>query len=129
MESHIFIPHSVDELYKKMINEKFIGQLSVQKDWLIWNLPNKIIIKIALDCNPLREGCIDTYYFDDKKEYNLTHWHPMEEEVYKDLMEINVGQVFWVKKKKSIFRNPPLIMDKSKWETFSEKKRRKYIIL
>lgn len=132
MSEEIFIPHNNNELYEKMTSEQFTGQLALREVWLVWKLPNGIIVKIAFDTlHP--ETYLGTYYCPDgKTEFPLTHWHPYIEEVYEDLSEINSGQTFWVKKKRKlsrlIFPDHPLIMFQNEWEKFSEKKKSRYIM-
>lgn len=128
MKNDIFIPCNITELYDKMISEQFKGQLLLEKDYLIWRLPNGVIVKAAFT-PPFREGYIETCYMEGKREIQLTHWHPAVEDFYRDLYQIHTSQTFWVKKKKTIFKNPPLIMDESKWGRYNEKKKNKYIIL
>lgn len=122
------IKQSMVALYKKMIDEHFAGQCALHDGWLIWKLPNGVILKTTMNIPPY-EGYIAAYYFDGKKENVLTHWHPMVEEIYDDLFQIHTGDIFWVIQRKSISKNLPLIMDKREWERFSDKKRRKYSVL
>lgn len=130
MSEEIFIPHNNNELYEKMINEQFIGELSLEKGWLVWKLPNGITVEVAFS-DPLPETYLGTYYRDGNKKFPLTHWHPYIEDVYNDISEIASGKVFWVKKKrkkKHLFSpNLPIIMDIDEWEKFSEKKKNKYV--
>lgn len=130
MSEEIFIPHNNNELYEKMISEQFPGQLSLEKYWLVWKLPNGICVEVAFhDLYP--ETYLGTYYGEGKNKFSLAHWHPYIEDVYNDLSEIANGKVFWVKKKRKISRilypNLPIIMDKDEWEKFSKKKKSKYI--
>lgn len=131
MNSDTFIPESINELYKKMTDDGFTGELSIEDDWLIWKLPNRIIIKTALNNHP-GEGYIEISYFNGKKESSLTHWHPFEDEIYKDLLDINSGQTFWVRKKSNIFNysfRSIITIDKCYWDKLSEKRRNKYDIV
>lgn len=129
MEYEVFIPHSVTELYEKMIGEQFTGQIEIKSDSLIWTLDSGIVLEIVVDNQP-QEGYIGINYLDYKKRTTqLTHWHPMEYEIYRDLWDINTGQTFWVKKKRSILWRYPLIMDRRVWEGYSEKRKSKYVIL
>lgn len=128
MNSDVFIPYSASELYEKMTSDQFTGKISVENDNLIWMLPNGITLKIIVDNQP-QEGYIAVYYKDDKRKAQLTHWHPMEDEIYRDLYDINTGQIFWVKKKRCFFKEHPLFMDKSEWERYSEKRKSKYVVL
>lgn len=123
-----FIPQDVADLYEKLKNENLQGELIKEGDWLIWKLPNDIIVKISI--NPLNnEGYIDTFYLKKNgKERKLAHWHPMEDEIYKDLMDINNGQTIWVKKKSSI-EDIAIIIDKKEYEAWSDRKKSKYIFL
>lgn len=130
MDHEIFIPHNANELYEKMIREQFTGQLSLEDDHLIWKLPNGITIKVTFS-TLFPEAYLGTCCLDGKKEIPLAHWHPMIEDVYRDLSEINNGQIFWVKRKKKGFltNNFPVIMYKKEWENLNEKRKGKYIIL
>lgn len=136
MNKEPFLPHSITDLYEKMIEEEFTGQLSIEDDRLIWKLPNGITIKVAFHYVKSKqggqfvEGYFETCYRNDKEEIPLTHWHPSHEEIYRDLYEINSGHTFWVLKKPLFRKNPlPLIMEKSEWQKYSEKRRNKYIKL
>lgn len=132
MAEENFIPHNNIELYEKMISEQFTGQMTLGEVWLVWKLPNGIIVKISFD--PLHpETYLGTSYCPNGKlEIPLTHWHPYIEEVYRDLSEINSGQIFWVKKKRKLSRlicpDYPIIMFKNEWEKFSEKKKSRYVM-
>lgn len=119
---------TLTELYQKMIAENFIGQLSLNNDWLIWKLSDTVILKITID---IHEGYIAVYSFDGKTEKPLTHWHPETEEIYDDLLKINIGDMFWVSRKKSIFYPFPLVLsiEKKDWENFSEKRKKQYAII
>lgn len=132
MSEEVFIPHNNNELYDKMIKEQFPGELAleIEKDWLVWKLPNGITVKVSFD--PLHpETYLITYYGEGKRNFPLAHWHPYIEDVYNDLSEIASGKVFWVKRKRKIsrlfFLDLPIILDKDEWEKFSEKKKSKYV--
>jgi len=115
-------------LYQRMMDEKFIGHVVLSDDELIWKLPNGILIKVYLNLH-MHEGYIATFYTDGKREVTLTHWHPSIDEIYIDLLDINIGNTFWVVKKKKVFKALPMIMEKKQWESFSDKKRRRYEML
>ena len=132
MSEEIFIPHNKNELYEKMIKERFPGELSLEteKDWLVWKLPNGITVEVSFD--PLHpETYLGTYCMIGKMQYQLAHWHPYIEDVYRDLSDIASGKIFWVRRKRKIsrpfFLDLPIIMDKDEWEKFSEKKKSKYV--
>lgn len=130
MENSIFIPHNTKELYDKMLAEQFVGEISVEKDMIIWKLPNSIILTIFVLNIPPDEGYIGTSYPYGKKELILAHWHPATDEIYNDLLAINTGQTLWIVKKRKIdFRNSPRIIERKEWETFSERKKSRYEIL
>lgn len=134
MNQDSFIPQDVEDLYKKLKSEDLQGELSKEGDWLIWKLPNGIILKIAINNilwkgkPSIREGYIASYYQKNGRELTLTHWHPMEDEIYPDLMDIKNGQTIWVRRK-SIRGEKIIIMDKKEYESFSDKKKSKYQIL
>lgn len=118
----------LSEIYQKMAEEGFKGNIVLDECCLNWELPNGIILKIDLNL-PMNEGYIAVFYSDGKKEISLTHWHPSIDEIYKDLFSINDGNVFWVVKKKTLFKALPVMIDKYRWEKFSVKKRTKFKIL
>lgn len=134
MNQNVFIPEDAEALYEKLKSEDLQGELSKEGEFLIWKLPNHIILKIAVNnvqCRgkiTIREGYIDTYYLKNGREQALTHWHPMEDEIYPDLMDIKNGRTIWVKRK-SFFGEQVIIMDKKEYESFSYKKKSKYVIL
>lgn len=103
MKSDIFIPHSITELYEKMLSEQFAGQLEIERSILVWTLPNGIVIKTIVDNQP-QEGYISVCYRNGKREIELTHWHPMEDEIFKELNDMNRGQIIWVKRKRTFLQ-------------------------
>ena len=127
VEFYKFIPRDMEELYWALKKENLKGELEMKDGWLIWRLPNNIILKISI-WNPPHEGYIDTYYLENGREKPLTHWHPMDEELYADLMDINNGWTIWVKKK-TLFGENIIIMDRVKYEAMSEKEKRKLSLL
>lgn len=116
------------ELYQRMIDENFMGEISLEDEWVIWRLDNGVIVKIAINY-PVFEGYIATYFIEGKKEIQLTHWHPEIDEIFKDLLEINTGEVFWVRKKKCVFSNFPMIAYRKEWDKFSERKKNRYVVI
>lgn len=134
MDYDTFIPKDIADLYEKLKTENLQGKLSKEGECLIWKLPNDIILKIYMNDMgskrgiPFREGYIDTCYLKNGKEQNLTHWHPQEDEIYSDLMDINNGQTVWARKK-SIFGERIIIMDKKEYEAISHKEKDRYTIL
>ncbi len=134
MDYETFIPKDIDDLYEKLKTENLQGTLSKEGECLIWKLPNSIILKIFVNDirskrgTSFREGYIGTYYLKNGREQNLTHWHPQDDEIYPDLMDINNGQTIWVRKK-SIFGESIIIMDKKEYEAINHKKKDQYRIL
>ncbi|MBQ7132383.1 MAG: hypothetical protein IJO29_07395 [Oscillospiraceae bacterium] len=117
------------EIYEKMLSENFTGQLSYEDGWIIWKMPNDIIIKSTINIPP-GEGYICAYYFDGKKENALTHWHPEVDEIYEDLMKINCGEIFWIStRRKSRANRLPVMFEKYEWDELSEDIKNMYIIL
>lgn len=124
MNRNIFVPYDVTDLYEKLKKEDLKGKLTKEESLLIWELPNGIILKIGIN-NPPHEGYIGTSYLKDGKEVILTHWHPMDDEIYKDLMDINNGQTIWVKKN-SVFGERIIIMDQKEYEAWGDRRKSKY---
>ncbi len=137
MSEEIFIPHNNNELYEKMISEQFPGQLSLEKNRLVWKLPNGIAVEVFFD-DPRPETYLGAYCEEGKNKFQITHWHPYIEDVYRDLSDIANGKIFWVKRKRKIIRlifpdipifmDLPIIMFRDEWEKFSEKKKSKYTV-
>lgn len=134
MNQNVFIPQDIEDLYEKLKSEDLQGELSKEDGLLIWKLPNQIILKISVNNmewkgkTTIREGYIGTSYLKNGREQILTHWHPMADEIYPDLMDIKNGQTIWVKKQ-SIWGEQIIIMDKKEYESFSDKKKSRYMIL
>lgn len=130
MSRENFIPKDITDLYEKLKEENLKGELSKENDLLIWKLPNHIVLKIAINIisDRLHEGYIDTYYLKNGREQNLTHWHPADDEIYEDLMNINEDRIIWVKKK-TIWGEWIMIMDKKEYEAMSDKRKSKYSVL
>ena len=128
MISAEYARQALTELYQKMTDENFIGQLSLDDDWLIWKLSDTVILKITIE---FHEGYVAVYSVEDKTEKPLTHWHPEIEEIYDDLLKVNTGDVFWVIRKKSFFYPYPsvLSMEKREWESLSDKRKKQYTII
>lgn len=122
------IPKNTDDLYSEMKKNAFEGQLLKDGEMIVWKLDNNIIIYIFVN-NQLHEGYIDTYYLNNGKRIPLTHWHPMEDEIYDDLMDINLKNIIWVKKKTIFGETLPIIMERTEYKNMSNKKKSKYIIV
>lgn len=125
-----FVPRDITDLYEKLKKENLKGELSKENDLLIWKLPNDIILKININIisDQFHEGYIDTYYIKNGREQNLTHWHPADNEIYEDLMNINENRTFWVKKK-TIWGEWIIIMDKKEYDAMSDKQKSRCSIL
>ena len=123
-----FIPKDLSELYEKLVKEDVKGELSKQEDWLIWKLSNGIILKIGI-LAPFGEGYIGVYYLKNGKEKNLTHWHPADDEIYRDLMEINHEDIIWIRKKSVFKEQPPVFIERKRYEAMSERRKGRYSIL
>ena len=118
----------LSDLYQKMLDDKFVGHITLQDDCLMRELPNGILYKIYLNL-VIQEGYIEALYHSGNQEKSLTHWHPSLDEIYKDLLSINTGNIFWVMKKKRFFKELPMMIERQQWEKLSEKKRKQYEIL
>ena len=111
---------NIKELYDKMKN-KVKGEVLLEDDNIYWKLPNEITFTIGIcEC----EGYIEVNY----KNYCITHWHPLNEEIYDDIMYMN-NDVYWIKKKKLFGYSSPMFIGKNKYDSFSEKKKSKYIFI
>lgn len=83
-----FIPKNPEELISKMKKAKFKGEYIVKDDIVAWYISNEIKLEIILDNNP-DEAYISYYAKLDDKIYYLTHEHPLMEELYNLLEELN----------------------------------------
>ena len=111
---------NIKELYDK-INNIVKGKVLLEDDNIYWKLPNEITFTIGIS---EREGYIEVNY----KNYYITHWHPSNEEIYDDIMYMN-NDVYWIKKKKLFGYSNPMFIEKNKYDSFSEKKKSKYIFI
>lgn len=115
-----FIPRSMEELYERLCGEGPPGELALKGDVILWRLPNGVTVWACFDA-------IATVWTDSRgRERQLTHWHPGEEEIFGDLLDICRGRIFWVRKKRSLFGAPPLLMERERWDRYSERKKRRY---
>lgn len=118
-----FIPRSMEELHERLRGEHPPGELSLGEDVILWRLPNGVSLWICFDT-------IATAWIDRRgRERPLTHWHPAEEEIFADLLDICQGRTFWVRKKRALWEAPPLIMEREHWEALSQRQREKYEVL
>ncbi len=124
----IFIPKNIDDLYMEMQKNSFKGKVSFDGEWITWELDNGIRIGIGFN-EPIHEGYIDTRYIRNNKEIELTHWHPEYDEIYKDLSDVNAGQIIWVVKRTLFGNSLPIIMDLCEYEKMKERKREKYQVI
>lgn len=111
---------NINELYKK-INNKVDGKVLCENDEIIWRLPNDIEFVIDICGN---EGYVEVNY----KDYCITHWHPLSDEIYDDLIYMN-NNYYWVRKKKIFGYGRPMFIEKDKYNSFSKKKKSKYTII
>lgn len=134
MDDDRFVPKDISDLVKRLKNENLQGELSKEGEGLLWRLPNHIVLKVYINDieskgkSSFREGYIAACYLKNGKEQYLTHWHPLVDEIYQDLTDINCGRVIWVRKR-SIWGEQILIMDRKEYEALCYKKKRKYTIL
>lgn len=126
--NNVFIPKDSNDLFLEMKKYNLQGNLLKNKDMIIWKLENQIIIKIYVNDLP-NEGYIDIYYLKDGKEMSLTHWHPYEDELFNDLMDIHFGRIIWVKKKTLFGETLPIIIERKVYENMNDKKKRKYTVV
>lgn len=118
----------IDEVYEALLKENVKGELKKEKDFLVWTLPNQIIIEIAL--NLPYEGYIGTAYIINGKRWELAHWHPQVDEMYNDLLDIQNGNTIWVTRKNMFGKKSvPIIMEKRDYEAMSDKRKSRYSIL
>lgn len=118
-----FIPYSIEELYERLCDQRPPGELALKGDAIIWRLPHGVTIWACF-------GTIATVWTDSRgRERQLTHWHPGEDEIFGDLLDICRGRTFWVRKKRSLFEAPPLLMERERWDRYSERRKRRYEVL
>lgn len=124
-----FIPHSIEELYKRLCDERPPGELALEQGELVWRLPHGVTVRVWL-LEKYPEGYIGTSWQNSRGLVReLAHWHPAEDEIFGDLLDICQGRTFWVRKKRSLFEAPPLLMERERWERYSERKKQSYEVL
>ncbi len=130
--------HDINDLYKKIKSEGFRGTLERNGEWIWWNLPNGMTIKIAIQPNNF-EGYLEVdYNTNDLPKSNpyvkllngatilsgngnnhgvipITHWHPADDELYSDLLSINNGDTFLVKGK-YFLKHKYYVTSTKRWE-------------
>ncbi len=118
----------INEVYEALLKENVKGELKTENDFLIWTLPNRIIIEVTL--NLPWEAYIGTAYIRDGKRLDLAHWHPQFDEMYHDLLDIHNGNTIWVTRKNMFGKESvPIIMAKREYEAMSDKRKARYTIL
>lgn len=114
-----FIPRTNEELINKMKKEKFKGEYKVKDDIVAWYISKEVKIEIILNNIP-DEAYISYYVKIDNKVYYMTHEHPLMDEIYEVLLELNKETNMLVVKK-SIFGKVPRLYF-SCYDDFNEKK-------
>ena len=77
-----FIPRSMEELHERLRDEHPPGDLSLKEDVILWRLPNGVTVWACFDA-------IATVWTDSRgRKRQLTHWHPPEDEIFSDLLDI-----------------------------------------
>ena len=120
---------NIKELHKKINDKNVRGVLSLESDKIIWTLPNNVEFQIA--CSVYQnEGYIELNYYRNNKKINVTHFHPMDDEIC-DFVEYMDKGVIWIKNRNIFnrFDKPIWWIDKEKYNSFSERKKAKYVIL
>lgn len=104
----IKIPQNAEDLYDMMLaTPKLCGKFELVNDVMFWNLNKNIAIQISLYDE---ECCVEI----NKKKSgkivaDITHWHPTQEEIYKEICDIGLkGHVLVIRK--NIFGESVLYM-------------------
>ena len=123
----------IGTLYQDLKNvEHLKGEVSLDNDTVYWQLPNGVLVDISinqLENSSLCEGYIGTTCMKDGKKRVLTHWHPVPEDIWSDLMDIQTGRTFWAVKKTMFGESLPLIFDIREFARLPQKEKDKYTIL
>ncbi len=106
-----------DKLFALMGKDSFRGTFKKVGNYIIWNITDNIEFKIQVN-NILNESYVEALYtFNGNEEY-LMHWHPMTDEIYNCLIELNKnGGVIIIKK--TLFGKSKRLLSK---EEFSKNK-------
>lgn len=83
-----FIPKNPEELISRMKKEKFKGEYISRNDKVVWYISDKMKLEIILNNNP-SEAYVSYYARLDDKIFYLTHEHPLMEDLYNLLEELN----------------------------------------
>ncbi len=118
---------NIEELYKKMKNN-VNGIVIIKDNKLIWTLPNNVEFEVS--CNAYQnEGYIELNYYRNNKKINVTHFHPMDDEIYNELNFFDKNVIWYKKKGIFNFDRPIWWIEKEKFDKLSERKKAKYIII
>ena len=123
-----FIPGTSEELLNKMIENRFKGTYFIKHGNVIWNISDKVFLEIIIE-NQFDEAYISYNCRINNKEIAITHSHPLSEELYDVLNELNNETNILLIKKTIFGVKPKLFLGKSvKFNESKYRNSKKYII-
>lgn len=123
-----FIPQTYEELINKCKECGFRGLFSMDNNTLLWRVSKHILLRIVLHNAINDEGYIEEWYIDnDGKEIPKGHWHPMAEEIFNDLRDINDNEIVILRK--GIFQSIVILGSKNDISMYKDGLFIKYEIL
>lgn len=109
----MYIPQNSEDLVQKCKLCGFRGTfLIINSDTVIWRVDEHITLRIILHHTFNDEGYIEEWYdyLENGKIDTQGHWHPMAEEIWRDLKNINDNETAILRK--SIFGTRVIVDNK-----------------
>lgn len=123
-----FVPGTEMEVLEKMQSDGFRGSYYIDQNGLIWEFTNGIVLDIVVDNGP--DSYIGVSFLSGKRKCPVTHWHPDREELYEDLLALNMGKYVFLRKRPLWpMRENIVIMERKKWDSFSSRKKKHYCLI
>lgn len=109
----MYIPKDNEELILKCKQSNFRGTFSIEEGAVLWHVTKHITLKIYLHAAYNEEGYIEEWYTDDEgKTFPQGHWHPIAENIFPDLQNINDNET--AIRRKGIFSTGVIVDSKEK---------------
>lgn len=106
----------VNELFSKIKELNVKGRLDCDDSSVLWYLSDLVLVRIYPQSAP-DEGYIGVFYIHNGKELSGTgtHWHPLKEEIWSDILSIHNGDYVFVVKTSLLSKNV-FMMTKDEFE-------------
>ncbi|MDQ0363042.1 hypothetical protein [Breznakia pachnodae] len=117
----------VSELFSKLKKLNVKGRIDYDDSNVLWYLSDLVLVRIYPQSAP-DEGYIGVSYVHNGKELSGTgtHWHPLKEEIWSDILSLHNGDYVFVAKTSLLSKNV-IMMTTKEFEAKKHKfKNRKY---